>query len=257
MPISEMNPNPARMWDYVLGGHYNFAVDRTAVELTRKVYPFYEETLLEQRRFLQRAVTYMVREKNLDKFLDFGSGLPTQGNVHEVVQAINPNAKVIYSDKDPIVIVLSEEILGKTPNVRYVYCDVEKPLTLSESPAVTELFGDDRRVGISMVGVFLYVPDEPLRRFFQTLYEWVAEGSCIAVTSAGRKATEIEGVEDATKKMSLQFYSRTVKETIDLINPWKLTKHGLVESFYWGLPEDAPGVNEKLKGIGYSFVAST
>lgn len=255
MPISEMKPNPARMWDYVLGGTYNFAVDREAVALTRKVYPYYEETLQQQRQFLQRAMTYMVREKKLDKFLDFGSGLPTQGNVHEIVQAINPKAKVIYSDRDSIVIVLAQEILNNIPNVRYIYCDIEKPLTILDSSIMSELFKDDRKVGIGMVGVFLYIADEPLATFFKTLYKWADRGSYIAVTSAGKKSTEIEGVEDASKKMSLEFYSRTIRETEALIYPWTLTEPGVVEGFYWGLPEDAPEINEALKGIGTSFVA--
>lgn len=253
--IEEMKPNAARMWDYVLGGTYNFAVDREAVKLTRKVYPLYEKTLKDQRCFLQRAMTYMVKEKKLDKFIDFGSGLPTRGNVHEVVQAIKRKAKVIYSDKDSIVVVLGQEILGKTPNVRYIYCDVTEPHHLLDSPVVTELFGDDRRVGVGLIGVFLYVPDEPLAKFFTTLYEWAADGSCIAVTGAGKKADEIEDVEDTSKKMSLQFLSRTAQETIDLIGPWKLAEPGLVEGFYWGLAEDAPEINEEIKGIGLSFVA--
>ena len=255
MPISEMKPNQARMWDYVLGGTYNFAVDREAVPLTRKVYPYYEETLLQQRQFLQRAMTYMARERKLDKFLDFGSGLPTQGNVHEIVQAINPKAKVIYSDKDSIVIVLAQEILDKKPNVRYIYCDVEKPLTILDSLTVSELFKDDHKVGIGMVGVSLYIPDEPLAKFFKKLYQWASPGSYIAVTGAGKKSLEIEGVEDASRKMSLEFYTRTIQEAEVLMYPWNLTEPGVVEGFYWGLPEEAPEINEALKGIGYSFVA--
>ncbi len=255
MPISEMEPNAARMWDYVLGGTHNFAVDRDAVALTRKVYPSYEETLKDQRYFLQRAVIYMAEEKTLDKFIDFGSGLPTRGNVHEIVQAINPEARVIYSDKDPIVVVLGQEILGSVPHVRYIYCNVEEPHVLLDSPVVTELFGDDRRVGIGLVGVFLYVPDEPLANFFTTLYEWADEGSFIAATGATRKIQKQEEIEDAAQKMSLQFYGRTAQETADLIAPWKLTEPGVVEGFYWGLPEDSPEINEKVKYSGYSFVA--
>ncbi len=253
--ISEMKPNPARMWDYVLGGNHNFAADREAVELSRKVYPSYEKNLADQRHFLQRAMTYMAREKELDNFIDFGSGLPTRGNVHEVVCAINPGAKVIYSDKDSIVVVFGQEILGDTPNVRYIYCEVEEPHVLLESSAVTELFGQDRQVGIGLVGVFLYVADEPLTQFFNTLYEWVDEGSYIAATGASRTVLKVEGVEDAAKKMSLDFYGRTPQETVDLIAPWKITEPGIVEGYYWGLPEDSPEIDERIKASGYSFVA--
>ena len=253
--INEMKPNAARMWDYALGGIHNFAVDRKAVELSKKVFPLYEKNLADQRHFLQRAMTYMAQEKGLDNFIDFGSGLPTRGNVHEIVQAVNPEARVIYSDKDSIVVVFGQEILSDTPNVRYIYCEVEEPHALLESSAVTELFGQDRQVGIGLVGVFLYVADEPLAQFFNTLYEWVEEGSYIAVTGASEKVIKQEKVKDAAKKMSLDFYGRTAQETIDLIGAWNLTEPGVVKGYYWGLPEDSPEINEKVKESAYSFVA--
>lgn len=253
---SKIRPNSARMWDYIMGGAHNFAVDRAAVKLARKLYPHYEESMRAQRRFLQRAVTYMVKEKGLDKFLDFGSGLPTRGNVHEAVQAINPEAKVIYSDKDSIAVAFGQKILGNTPNVRYVYCDVTEPDDLFHSPVVAELFGDDRKIGIGFVGVFLYVADEPLAKFFSTLYQWVAENSCIAVTCANLKVSEVEGVEEASKKMKLRFYARSPQKTVDILGPWKLEEPGLAPGFYWGLPEDSPEINEAIGELSYCFVAS-
>lgn len=252
---SKIKPNSARMWDYIMGGAHNFAIDRAAVKLARKLYPMYEESMRGQRRFLQRAITYMVKEKHLDKFIDFGSGLPTRGNVHEVVQALNPEAKVIYSDKDPIAVAFGQEILGKMPKVRYVYCNIEEPHALFDSPVVTELFGNDRRVGIGFVGIYLYVPDEPLALFFDALYTWVGEGSYIAVTCAGEKVGEVEGVKEASKKMDMVFYSRTSQETVDLIRPWKITEHGIGKGFYWGLPDDSPEINKEIQKLSYSFVA--
>lgn len=151
-------------------------------------------------------MTFMVEEKGLDKFLDFGSGLPTQGNMHEVVQGINPEASVIYSDKDTLSVAFGEEILGSTPNVRYVYCDVTEPDTLLHSPVVTELFGDHRRVGIGFIGVFLFVADKPLAEFFDTLYRWAAEGSYIAVTSASKQLKMSEKVEKTSQKLKIEFY---------------------------------------------------
>lgn len=252
---SRIKPNSARMWDYTMGGAHNFGVDRAAVKLAQKLYPVYEESMRAQRRFLQRAVTYMAREKGLDKFIDFGSGLPTRGNVHEVAQAINPEAKVIYSDKDPIAVAFGKDILGDTPCVRYVLCDVTQPYTLLDSPAVTELFGSDRRLGIGFVGIFLYVPDEPLSGFFRTLYDWAAPGSYVAVTAANKKVSEVEGVTDAAKKTGMRFYARSPQETRALISPWKVTEHGIVPGFYWGLPEDSPEINETVRELSLSFVA--
>lgn len=252
---AKIRPNSARMWDYVMGGSHNFAVDRAAVRLAQKLFPWYEESMWEQRRFLQRAVKYMILEKGLNTFLDFGSGLPTRGNVHEVVQAITSKAKVIYSDKDHISVAFGQEILSDEPAVAYVYCDIADPDELFTSPEVCALVGDDRQIGIGFIGPFLYVPDEPLASFFDVLYNWADKGSYIAVTCARKKVATISGVKEASKKIGMQFYARSKQKTIELVSPWKITEHGLVPGFYWGLPEDSPEINEEIKMFSYSFVA--
>jgi hypothetical protein len=162
---------------------------------------------------------------------------------------------VIYSDNDPIAVTFAQEILGDTPNVRYIYCDVEEPHALLDSPAGAELLENDRRVGIGFVGIFLYVPDEPLGRFFNTLYEWVDQGSYIAVSAAGREVNEMEGMEEMFRKVGRRLYGRSDEEMLDVLGPWQLTEHGLVPGVYWGLPEDAPEINETIRGHGYTFVA--
>lgn len=253
--IREMKPNAARMWDYVMGGSHNFAIDRATVKLVRKIYSIYEESLREQRHFLQRAITYMAEEKGLDRFLDFGSGLPTRGNVHEIVQAIKPEARVIYSDSDPITVTFGQETLGGASHVRYVHCDVAGVSTLLDSPVIPELFGNNRRVGIGLVGVAVVVPDEPLSQFFTTMYDWVDDGSYIAATVASRQLGKVKGMKTASRKLGIQFFARSAQEILDLVGPWKLTGPGLVPGLYWGLPENAPEINEAIEESCYCFVA--
>ncbi len=207
------------------------------------------------RGFMQRTMAFMVKEKYLSKFIDFGSGVPIRGNVHEIVQAINPEAKVIYSDKDPIAIALGQKILEDTPNVRYIYCDVEKPRALLGSPVVDEFFGNDKKVGIGFVGVFLYVPDEPLIKFFELLYNWVDPGSHIAVTCVGHEFREIEEMVQAYKRMNLVFYSRSNERIKEIIGPWKLTRKDLSPGLYWGLPSDSSEINKEISNFSYCFMA--
>lgn len=252
--VSKIRPNSARMWDYMMGGAHNFGVDRAAVKVARTLYPRYEESMRAQRQFLQRAVTYMVKEKGIDRFVDFGSGLPTRGNVHEIVQAINPKAKVIYSDKDPIAVAFGKQILGNTPHVLYLRCDVTEPAEFLESPEVAAFLGD-RRVGVGFVGVFLYVPDGPLAAFFRTLYDWVSPGSCIAVTYAGKKVSSIDGVEEASRMKDMVFYSRSRQEALNIIGPWKVEEPGIVDGFYWGMPADSPEINTEILNLSRCFVA--
>ena len=242
------------MWDYVMGGVHNFSVDRAAVKLANRLYPHYEESMRAQRRFLQRAITYMAEEKQIDTFIDFGSGIPTMGNIHEIALALNPRARILYSDKDPIAISFGNDILAGNPQVRYMYCDVAESNTFFGSPEVETFIGENHRVGIGFVGIYLYVPDEPLREFFSNLHEWAFPGSFVAVTSAGPRVSEVEGVVEASQRADLRFYSRTDTQTMNLMKPWNLTKEGIVSGFYWGLPPDSPEINDEIQKLSYSFL---
>jgi S-adenosyl methyltransferase len=93
-------PTVARIYDYWLGGHDNFAADRAAALAVSEAAPEAQLIAVENRKFLRRAVRYLAPEAGVSKFLDIGTGLPTQGNVHQVAQQINPDARVVYVDND-------------------------------------------------------------------------------------------------------------------------------------------------------------
>jgi S-adenosyl methyltransferase len=94
----------ARIYDYWLGGHDNFAADRAAALKVSEAAPEAQLMAVENRRFLRRAVRYLAADAGITQFLDIGTGLPTQGNVHQVAQDINPAARVVYADNDPMVL---------------------------------------------------------------------------------------------------------------------------------------------------------
>src|SRR6476646_9726995 len=88
-------PSVARMYDYYLGGHHNFAIDRHVADQVIAAYPDFPLIMRANRAFLRRAVAYLAGA-GIDQFLDLGSGIPTVGNVHEVAQRLNPQARVVY-----------------------------------------------------------------------------------------------------------------------------------------------------------------
>src|SRR6266851_9348332 len=104
-------PNVARMWDYFLGGAHNFAIDREAAEQAIKLYPDLPLVAQVTRAFLRRAVRFLL-DQGVDQFLDIGSGIPTVGNVHEIAQRVNPAARVVYVDNDPVAVAHSRTILA-------------------------------------------------------------------------------------------------------------------------------------------------
>lgn len=94
--------HPARRYDYWLGGKNNFAVDRASGDAIAARFPTIRVSTMENRRFLGRAVRYLAAEAGIDQFLDIGTGLPAEGNTHEVAQQIVPGARVVYVDNDRV-----------------------------------------------------------------------------------------------------------------------------------------------------------
>lgn len=94
-------PKPARVYDYWLDGARNFAVDREMAEKLLQIVPAREAARL-NRAFLRRAVCFMI-DSGIRQFLDIGSGTPTVGNVHEIAQGADPECRVVYVDKEPVV----------------------------------------------------------------------------------------------------------------------------------------------------------
>ena len=109
-------PHPARVYDYLLGGKDNYAADRAAAEEGMKANPNSLIPPRQNRAFLRRAVRYLVAEAGISQFLDIGTGIPTSPNVHEIAQAANPRARVVYVDNDPIVLSHARALLTSGPD---------------------------------------------------------------------------------------------------------------------------------------------
>ena len=102
--IDTKTASGARGYDYMLGGTDNYAVDRVAVDRLEALLPGSKAMARNNRRFLERAVTVLTKEYGIRQFIDIGSGLPTQNNVHQIAQNIDPTCKVVYVDLDPLVL---------------------------------------------------------------------------------------------------------------------------------------------------------
>jgi hypothetical protein len=249
-----LKPSWARITDYWLGGYHNFAMDRLKARYVEAVLPEAPQIWREQRRFLQRAVTYMARELALNQFIDFGSGLPTRGNVHEIVQAINPAAQVIYSDMNPTCAAQGQDILNSNSNVRYAQCDAADPSELLCAPLTSQMFNNDHRVGIGFSRLGHLLPDEGLAKSFAALYEWAAEGSCMAVLAVSRGVERFPKLKQVLAGEGGLLFPRSEQEMLKLLGPWQLTEHGITLGPYWGLPEGATRVKEVIAETSFSFL---
>jgi hypothetical protein len=176
-------PSPARMYDYYLGGTANYQADRDAVHRILELVPEIKDAAWANRGFLQRAVRWMTL-RGIRQFIDMGAGMPTQRPTHEVARAIAPDARVLYCDIDPGVIVHGKAILAGVPDVAIVQADLRQPEQLFGVAATRDLIDFHEPVGLLMVAVtqFIADADDPWGTIARYLAE-LAPGSYLALSA--------------------------------------------------------------------------
>jgi hypothetical protein len=152
-------PSAARLYDYYLGGSYNFAADREMAAQVERVMPSIKDGARANRRFLWRAVRYCA-EQGIDQFVDLGCGLPTVGPTHEIAREINPGTAVSYVDNDPIAVAYSQDILAGVPGTEIVDADLRDPERTMRTIARGRLLDLRRPAAALLVSVLHFVADD-------------------------------------------------------------------------------------------------
>ena len=175
------------MYDFFLGGKDNFAADRETATKAMAAWPAIRTAARENRAFLGRAVRYLAEEAGITQFLDLGSGLPGVGNVHEIAQDVNPAARVVYVDNDPIVLAHGRALLDSTPEGRSVYieADMREPDKILDHPVTQDTLDFSKPVTLMLVSVLHFFPDDDdVRRIVDPLVSALPPGSYV-VSSHG------------------------------------------------------------------------
>src|SRR6266566_1717838 len=149
----------ARIWNYWLGGKDNYQVDREVGEQILAFVPELVRSARADRQFLARAVLYLVGEERIRQFLDIGTGLPTVDNTHEIAQRVAPDARIVYVDNDPLVLIHARTLLTSTPEgvTDYIDADVHEPEAIVQRAADTLDF--ERPVAVMMLGILNVILD--------------------------------------------------------------------------------------------------
>jgi len=182
--IDTTRPHPARVYDWYLGGKDNYPVDE---ELARQIMAIDDgapRAARANRRFMQRATRLLVREAGIRQFLDIGSGIPTEPNLHQIAQSAAPESRVVYVDNDPIVLAHAAALLRGTPEgaTDYVQADAREPVRILEQAAQTLDF--DRPVALSLIALLHFVADEDgAYDLVDTLVGALAPGSCLVLSA--------------------------------------------------------------------------
>ncbi|MFK0110531.1 SAM-dependent methyltransferase [Streptomyces sp. NPDC091217] len=260
-PLSAAQPDKAsvaRMYDAMLGGEHNFAIDREAVAAVTAIVPQVRTLARANRDFLGRAVRFLV-ESGVRQFIDLGSGIPTQGNVHEVAQAVSPGARVVYVDNDPVAVAHSASLLSGNPDADIVDADIRRPADILDSPRVGKLIDFDQPVAVLMNAILHFVTDEEDPAGVVTAFrDALPEGSWLAMshaTNQDRPDTAAAVGKLYRSRATSPVTARSYDEILSFFTGFDLVEPGLVHIPLWRpapgqeLPDD-PSEFQGYVGVG-------
>ncbi|MGH4025757.1 MAG: SAM-dependent methyltransferase [Pseudonocardiaceae bacterium] len=255
--VADTVPSPARMYDYLLGGGHNFAADREMVDKLGAITSLIVHVAMHNRAFLRRAVQTLVAS-GVRQFLDLGSGIPTVGNVHEIAQQADPQARVVYVDNDPVAVSHSELVLEGNDRATAILADMRDPAAILTHPKTRRLLDFDAPIGLLIVAMFHYITDSDDPMGLLARYrEALAPGSHLVMS---HMCTELNpaGVASVVTLMNSgpnPVHPRPRAEIADLFTGYQVLEPGLVPTPLWR-PDagcdagDDAGDDVMLAGLG-------
>jgi hypothetical protein len=174
-------PGIARVWNSVLGGKDNFAVDRDVVSSIAEIAPWIRNLALANDRFRIRACAYLA-SIGITQYVDCGPGLPATASTHEVVQLRHHAARVLYVDNDPLVLVHGRALLAINDMTKVVAGDIFDPMGLLNDPEVQGFLDWSRPVAILQTGTLHYSPGDDPAVLMKTYADAIAPGSYTVIS---------------------------------------------------------------------------
>jgi hypothetical protein len=175
-------PSIARIYDYGLGGKDNYPVDREVAEKFRAAAPDATEAARANRRFLIEVAQGMA-EAGIRQFIDLGAGIPTSPNVHETVWPIQPEARLVYVDNDPVVLAHNRALMAGEPRVVVLSHDLRQPAAVLDDPKLRGLLDFSQPIGLLMIAIMHFVEVASGQTIVSRYLRELAPGSRLAVSS--------------------------------------------------------------------------
>ena len=245
-------PNPARMWNYWIGGKDNYAADRAVADAVTAANPVQPTVARTARRFLVTAVQQLARQHGVRQFLDIGSGLPTADNTHEVAQREAPACRVVYVDNDPVVLAHARALLTSTPEGRtdFILADLRDPETILTHAARTLDFGQP--VAIMLIGVLHFIDeDADPYALVARLMGASAAGSYLVIGHAAsdvRAAAVHQGYQAYNERSPIKITPRNREQVDRLLTGLEPVGPGVVTMSQWFQPDQSGGDGADLVG---------
>ena len=230
----------ARVYDAFLGGKDNYEIDREVLRQVQKAAPEAQELAFENRGFLIRACRFLASQTDINQYIDCGSGLPTAENTHQVVQRVNPDARVVYIDNDPVVLAHGRALLEDNDTTHFVAADIFNPQEILQNEIVRKHIDFDQPVAFLQMGT-LHHFSGPKERPAQIMREYIdalPSGSYVALSHFFDPENEYS---DVARKMEHMFLHsmmgsgtfRTRAELLELFDGLELVAPGLSLCANW------------------------
>ncbi|MFC4494210.1 SAM-dependent methyltransferase [Streptomyces ovatisporus] len=244
--IDTSKPHSARVYDYWLGGKNNYEVDAEAGEQVERMWPGVRRLIAANRAFMHRATRHLAAEAGIRQFLDIGTGIPTEPNLHQIAQKCAPECRVVYVDNDPIVLQYAQALLRSKPEGRtaYLHADVTDPRAILTSPEVRETLDLEQPVALSLVALLHFIADDGTATdIVRRLMEPLAPGSHLVISHGTEDPEETEVSERAA-----EYYRTNVSDgqarpygtILSLFDGLDLVEPGLVPVTRWRPDGEAP-----------------
>jgi SAM-dependent methyltransferase len=247
--------NVARVYDYWLGGSHNFLPDQDLGRAIAAVEPNTRAMARANRAFLGRAVRFLA-DAGIRQFLDIGSGIPTEGNVHEVAQHAAPGAHVVYADIDPVAVAHSKAILAGDDSTVVIEADLREPEKILTHQAVRRLIDFSHPAGLLLVSVLHFIADaDDPWQIVATLRDALAPGSYLVLchgTDEGKPTVARAAAKVYNRSVTTDLSIRSRAEILRFFQGFDLVDPGLVPIPQWrpDSPADPNRFWGGLVGVG-------
>jgi hypothetical protein len=233
-PIDTSRPTAARLYDWYLGGTHNYKIDRATGGLMLEVCPILRTLAFQNRAFLRRAVTAAVRDHGIRQFIDIGSGIPTEGNVHQVAQQIDPTCRVVYVDNDDEAVVTSRKMLEGNTTAVCIDGDFTMPETVLDHEDTLRLIDFSQPTALLVVALLHFIGDQHQpRATLRTFIDKLAPGSLFIASHVA---------VDEADETNRQFLLNAERMYGNTANPGTIRTRAQFTEFFDGLDLVDPGV---------------
>jgi O-methyltransferase involved in polyketide biosynthesis len=233
-PVAAGQPNMARMYSFWLHGKDHLAADRSAAGKVLDLFPEVADVACANRAFLARVVRYLT-ERGITQFIDLGSGFPASPNVHEAARLVIPDARVVYVDRDPVVLAHARALLATDDKVGVVAGDIRDPQGLLADPVLTTVIDSTMSTGILLLSVLHFLTSAEADPAVVAFRKWMPPGSYLVISAGTTTGTDpqlIRALQDAYGD-SASVNGRAADEIAAWFDGLTLVRPGLVDVWAW------------------------